>query len=211
MFCLFQPVILVMHIVSKKSPLAPRKQTHTISISHSDFTQQRLSISFRLRPLPAPRPEIPQDHGQRNNDTRNDGQKHQSAIHPPRRVLQRIHDQDENPAEQLAPTPARRARDLGADRPGDLGEQLEHQRHEAEAGGAEHTGDGVGCCDAARTRREDEGDVHGREHGDAEFDEGQAQRGPAVEERGCQGGKDEADDDEKGAGDAGFGFGEGIG
>lgn len=92
----------------------------------------------------------------------------------------------------------------------DLRHVLQSHGEEGERCRAEDGEDGVRGSDAAGRRRPDESQVHEGNQGNLDFDSEEEFLG-AVEDRGGDGGGDEADDDEYCAGDAGFFFGEAVG
>ncbi|KAL8742307.1 MAG: hypothetical protein Q9184_008275, partial [Pyrenodesmia sp. 2 TL-2023] len=122
----------------------------------------------------------------------------------------RVTDHDEDPAEQLPSGPADGRTRLRARRPRDLDRPFQSHRHEAETRRAEDGGDDVGGGDGAGAGSPDEGEVGEGDARDEGADEEEVALG-AVDERGGYGGGDEADEDQERAGDAGFGFGEGVG
>lgn len=86
---------------------------------------------------------------------------------------------------------------------------LEDDREDCEAGRAQQGGDDVGAGDAGGARREDEDDVADRNDGDEHFCQEQVVL-VAVCDGGDYGRGDKANDNQQGAGDAGFSLAEAI-
>lgn len=125
--------------------------------------------------------------------------------------LERVLHDDEDGAEQLPARPAQGAPYLRGERVRDLDEVFERDGEEAERRRAQQRGDDERRRDAPRGggRREDEPDVRGRDDGDEGLDRAQVVL-EAVGDRGDDRRRDEADDDQDAAGDAGVGLGEAV-
>ena len=169
-------------------------------------------------------PTAAQRERQRDDDQSQYGLEDQGAEHVPRGQLgavvsgavadaagaQGVGDEDEDAASELAAGPADGAGDLGGRGVGDLNEVFEHHGDEAEGGGAHDGEDGVDGADGARARRPCKSQVADGDDGDLELDGEEVGLG-AVNDGRCHGCRDEPDDDEQRACDAGLGFGEGVG
>jgi hypothetical protein len=118
-------------------------------------------------------------------------------------ILQSALDDDEEGTEKLTAGPAHGAADLGAERVGDLDEELERDWDETEAGGAEYAEDHVGKHDGTAGRSPDEEEVAEPDERYGGFDVGEVELGAVDQWRGERGG-DEADKDEEGASDTGL-------
>ena len=136
-------------------------------------------------PVSQPQPLHAERQRQWRNNARHDGLEDQRAPHVARRIiatprplavavghhvhvplLQRVHDDDEDAAEQLAAGPADGGADFRRRGPGDLDEVLERDGYEAEGCGAQDGSDDVGRRERAGLGRENEGEVGERDDGD---------------------------------------------
>lgn len=169
---------------------------------------------INLPPAP-PHHSTPQHRRTRHRAHRHHRHKHQRFPHISLRIpalivlLQRITHHDEDSPQQLPSRPAERGTPFGPGRIRDLNRPLQRDGHEAEARGAEDGGDEVGRDDGAGAGGPDEGEVGEGDDGDEGADEEEVALG-AVDDGGGDCGGDKADEDEQRAGDAGFGFREGV-
>lgn len=144
-----------------------------------------------------------------------DGLKHQRPVHVKGGIcvltrLERVADHDEDATEELPPRPVYRAAGLGLYGKRHLDQPLERDRQEAETGRSEHAEDDVRGCEAVGRRRPDEGEVGQRYYGSDRLDKREVGLGP-IDQRGADGSRNEADENQKRAADAGFAVGETVG
>ena len=116
--------------------------------------------------------------------------------------FQGIRNDDENAAEELAPSPGNSRRDLGAHGVAELAEELEGHGHERETRGAQDGQHDVRAREVARRRHEDEREVREPDQRHSDLD-GEEEGLSTVEDRRRDGARDEPDEDQHGTGDAG--------
>lgn len=123
--------------------------------------------------------------------------------------LERVADDDKEAAEKLAAGPDNRAAGLRPRRERHFDQPLERDRQEAEAGRSEHAEDDIRGHEVAGPRRPNQGEVGERDDGNDGLDEGEVCLGP-VDQRRADGGRNEADEDQQRATDAGLAIGETV-
>lgn len=123
--------------------------------------------------------------------------------------LQPITNNNKQPSQQLASRPTNRTRRLRTHRPCYFDKPFQRHGHEAETRCAEDSEDDEGSDERAGTGRPDKSEVGSCDDGDEDSYEGQVGF-CAVDDGGGDCCRNEADENENGACDAGFGFGEGI-
>ena len=198
--------LYVAQIQNRHYPSLDRYTPFPSPLSLSALSKRCNSTPLNLQSPPSNlRAPNAQEQRHRRHDQGHNCLKNQRPPHIPVLVFQRVHNHNEQAAQQLTARPADRRPDLGTDRIHDLDQKLQRHGHDHEATRPQRRADDVRGDDGAAGGSPDENEVADCDERDAGFDD-EEEGLVAVDDGGDDGGGDETDDDQDGPGDPGFGL-----